>query len=128
MKADYPQFARYLVNGMIATMIHFLALRMNIDIIGIKSAGIANFIAAVFGLSASFLGARYFVFTASRGSAGAQILKFASLYGLIAFLHGAILWAWTDRYGLDYRVGFIIATGFQLMLSYFGNKKLVFQK
>ena len=46
---------------------------------------------------------------------------------MIAVGHGLILYLWTDRAGLDYRIGFLVATCFQVACSFFGNKLWVFK-
>jgi putative flippase GtrA len=119
--------ARYVVNGLAATVVHFAVLSFNLDVLGMESAGLANFIAALFGITASFIGSRYFVFRAAAGRLLPQLASFATLYALLAMAHGIILYLWTDRAGLDYRLGFLVATGFQVAVSYFGNKTIVFK-
>lgn len=121
------QFARHIANGLLATAIHFGVLSFGLLVLRMESAGLANLIAAVVGASASFLGSRYFVFRASAGSPVRQALSFAALYAVIAVLHGAILYLWTDVNGWDYRVGFILATGVQVFISYAGNMAWVFR-
>lgn len=118
---------RYVINGLVATAVHFGALTVNLHVVGIKSAGLANLIAAVLGISVSFLGSRYFVFRTGEGSMARQALAFGILYALLAIAHGAILYLWTDLNGLDYRIGFVLATCFQVAVSYVGNKTLVFK-
>jgi putative flippase GtrA len=128
--APHPraELLRFIVNGLVATAVHFGVLTLNLEVLGFESAGLANLCAAVAGISASFLGNRCFVFLGSaRQPWLPQALKFSVLYGAIALLHGAVLWLWTDRFGLDYRAGFLIATGLQVSLSYVGNKLLVFK-
>ncbi len=85
-------------------------------------------VAALFGITASFFGNRYFVFVEHTESITRQATKFGSLYAVIAVLHGVILYIWSDNFGLDYKLGFLLATGLQVILSYFSNKKLVFNK
>jgi putative flippase GtrA len=118
---------KYGTNGLVATAVHYGVLKFNLTVIGISSAGIANLIAACFGISTSFLGNRYFVFQSNDPKILSQALKFSGLYGAIALLHGFILFVWSDWFGLDYRIGFLIATFFQFVLSYIGNKKMVFK-
>jgi putative flippase GtrA len=125
---DFNEICRYVVNGVLATLIHFTVLYLNIEVLGFESAGLSNLVAAFFGISASYLGNRYFVFKRTDGSFAHQAGLFIVLYSLIALGHGLILFAWTDIYLLDYRVGFIIATVFQFLLSYTGNKVLVFRQ
>jgi putative flippase GtrA len=122
------QLIRYVINGIVATAVHFSVLTFNLKVLGMHSAGIANMLAAVVGIGTSFLGSRYFVFKKTDGSIIHQASKFVLLYALIACLHGLILYGWTDSWHFDYRLGFLIATVVQVLLSYWGNKVLVFNK
>lgn len=122
------QVLRYAINGLVATAVHFGVLQINLKLLGIPSAGLANFIAAFFGIAVSFIGSRYYVFYGHQQPILRQASKFGLLYAVIACLHGLVLYAWTDLQGWDYRVGFLIATVLQVSLSYWGNKHLVFKK
>lgn len=122
------QVARYAINGLLATAVHFGVLSFNLKVIGLPSAGVANLIAACFGIAVSFLGSRYFVFRGHSEPFIRQAAKFAGLYAAIAILHGLVLYIWSDRLLLDYRCGFLLATGLQVVLSYFGSKTMVFNK
>lgn len=113
---------------MFATLVHFSALYIGIEIIKLDSIGFSNFIAAFFGIAVSFLGNKFFVFTDSKGNLYNQAVSFMLLYFSIALMHGVILYIWSDLYRMDYRIGFIIATILQILLSYTGNKKIVFKK
>jgi putative flippase GtrA len=124
---DLSELARYILNGLVATAVHYGVLTANLQVFDIPSAGLANMIAAFFGISSSFLGNRYFVFRGHQGRPLKQARQFLLLYGLIACLHGAVLYVWTDVFSLDYRLGFLIATLLQVALSYLGNKRLVFK-
>ncbi len=121
------EIIRYTVNGLAATVVHYAVLTVNLKLLGFVSAGLANFVAAPFGITASFLGSRYYVFHNTQAPFATQIVKFGGLYGAIAVLHGTVLGLWTDWLGLDYRAGFLLATGLQFSLSYTGNKFLVFK-
>lgn len=126
--APRAELIRFIVNGLVATAVHFAVLTFNLKVLGFGSAGAANLVAAVFGITTSFLGSRFYVFAGSAQQAWLpQVVKFSGLYAVTAVLHGLVLWAWTDRLGLDYRIGFVIATGMQVSLSYLGNKFLVFK-
>ena len=127
MKRHAYELLRYIINGLAATAVHFAVLTFCLKILGIPSAGFSNIIAAMFGISASFLGSRYFVFPKTGESLAAQAIKFSGLYGIIAFIHGLVLFVWTDWIGYDYRMGFLLATAIQVSLSYFGNKFLIFR-
>lgn len=118
---------RYIVNGLFATAVHFAVLTFNLKVLGFASAGLANMLAAVFGITASFAGSRVYVFRGSQEPLFRQIYRFLLLYVSIALLHGALLYAWTDVMSLNYAAGFAIATVMQVIFSYWGNKALVFK-
>ena len=123
---DHKEIVRYIINGVIATAVHFSVLTFNMEIAQMSSAGIANFIAAIFGITVSFLGSRYYVYRNHTGTFISHAVKFSFLYATIAILHGFILYLWTDLYGLNWRIGFLVATAVQVTLSYIGNKIWVF--
>ncbi|MCZ6887065.1 MAG: GtrA family protein [Gammaproteobacteria bacterium] len=124
---DRSEVLRYGINGLVATAVHFAVLTINVDVLLIPSAALANTIAACFGVTASFIGSRYFVFRKRSGPLLRQAAQFSGLYVLIAALHGTVLFFWTDLYHLDYRTGFVLATVIQVMCSYWGNKMVVFK-
>ncbi len=121
------QSVRYFINGLAATAVHFAVLTFNLKVLGWGSAGIANLVAAVFGIAASFLGSRYFVFQRSAEPLFEQVYRFIFLYAAISMLHGALMYVWADHYHLNYVAGFIVATGMQVLCSYWGNKRIVFK-
>ena len=56
MIKDREEVQRYIVNGVVATAVHYGVLTFNISVLGFASAGFANFVAALFGIATSFLG------------------------------------------------------------------------
>ena len=127
MTASIGEVIRYGINGVVATAVHFSVLTVGLRVFEMSSAGLANLIAAVVGISVSFVGSRYFVFRRKQESLVRQAVRFGVLYALIAVLHGLVLLVWTDWQHHDYRTGFLLATVLQVTLSYFGNKFLVFR-
>jgi putative flippase GtrA len=126
MQIQTRELMRYGINGFLATLIHYAVLTINLNVFLMSSAGMANLIASVFGITFSFIGNRYFVFDKCNKKLLRQVIKFSSLYSAIAIVHGLILFLWTDWLRFDYRIGFLIATALQVSLSYVGNKKMVF--
>jgi putative flippase GtrA len=121
------QSIRYIINGLFATAVHFLVLTFNLEVLDWSSAGVANLVAAVFGISASFIGSRYYVFKGSLEPLVKQLYRFMILYAVIAILHGLLMYVWVDLYLQSYMIGFILATAMQVACSYIGNKVLVFK-
>ena len=118
---------RYIVSGVFATAVHFAVLTFNLKVLGFASAGLANLVAAVFGITTSFAGSRIYVFHGSAEPLLRQIYRFILLYVSIALLHGVLLYGWTDVLALNYIAGFAVATVMQVIFSYWGNKVLVFK-
>jgi putative flippase GtrA len=118
---------RYIINGLFATAVHYGVLTFNITFLKFESAGIANFVAALFGITISYIGNRVYVFRSRTHAIFSEMLRFLVLYLVIALCHGVVLSAWTDWQGWDYRWGFLAATCMQVCLSYCGNKILVFK-
>lgn len=121
------EFFNFVLNGIVAAVVHFFVLIINIEILNFQSAGLANFIAAIFGLSVSFFGNRYFVFRMHNEHLMKQAIKFVILYLLVACCHGSALYIWTDIYALKYVYGFFLISFIAVFFSYFGNKLMVFK-
>ena len=126
MDPRIAELGRFVINGVVATLVHYSVLTFNLRVLDIPSAGLANFFAAWFGIAASFIGSRIFVFRRNQSPWLPQALRFLALYASIACLHGLLLFVWTDTFHLNYTAGFAVATVLQTGLSYLGNKLLVF--
>jgi putative flippase GtrA len=122
------ELLRYVGNGVLATGVHYLVLFVGIEYIKFRSAGVANLFASTFGISASFIGNRYFVFKNTNEKVFIQAFKFIGLYTAIGFIHGFTLFIWSDLYKKDYKFGFIIAVTIQFILGYIASKKFIFNK
>ncbi|WP_251285275.1 GtrA family protein, partial [Enterobacter hormaechei] len=79
-----------------ATAVHYGVLHFNIEVLHIPLAAVANAIAAVFGITVSFLGSRYFVFHGRQGSLARQGSLFLLIYTVIAVLHALVMYVWAD--------------------------------
>jgi putative flippase GtrA len=128
MKLKIKEVLRYVLNGAVATGFHYLVLYSCIEIFNFSSIGFANFCASLVGISFSFVGNRYFVFRKYNQRIVPQFIKFISLYSLVAFLHGAFLYIWSDVLLNNYNYGFAIAVAIQFLLGYYSSKYFVFKK
>lgn len=120
--------ARFVANGLFATAVHFGVLSFNVECAQMRSAGMANLIASVVGIGASFLGNRHFVFHATTPPFPAQAARFVALYGALAVINGLLMHLWAGVLGWDYRAGFLLAVCVQTILAYLGNRTLVFRR
>jgi len=126
-RVSVVRLLRYVLNGLIATGVHYAVLSLLVGPMGLRLVGLANLAAAVSGTVASFLGNRRYVFKATAGSLRYQVQNFVLLYGVLAVIHSACMYVWSDHLGRDYQTGFIAATALQFLLSYIANSHLVFK-
>lgn len=119
---------RYAINGIFATALHYAVLFLCIEYFQLSSIGLSNLFASLFGISISFLGNRFFVFQSKDDNFSHQATKFVFLYIIIAFIHGFILYIWSDIYNLNYNIGFVIAVLVQFFLGYLSSLYLVFNR
>ena len=126
-RASVLRLMRYVLNGLLATGVHYLTLSVMIGPLGVRPVGLANLVAAITGTAASFAGNRQFVFNVVASPVKRQALHFAALYAVLALVHSACMYVWCDMLKNDYQLGFVLATGLQFFLSYFFNNKLVFK-
>ena len=117
---------RYLVNGVVATLVHYLVLRTAIDGFEIESAGLANLLGSTAGIATSYAGNRHFVYRQTQAPILAQGTRFVLLYAALALMHGGVMFLWTDWLGLNYQLGFLLTVAIQVVVGYLGNKHLVF--
>ncbi len=100
------EVVRFVVNGVFATGVHFSVLTFALEVMHIPLAAAANAIAAIFGITVSFLGNRYFVFRNHTETIFTQATRFTGVYVTIAFLHAGVLLVLTDWLKIDFRIGF----------------------
>ncbi|UZF91304.1 GtrA family protein [Bosea sp. NBC_00550] len=117
---------RFVANGLFATAVHYLALRSLVEFGGVASIGLANGLAAVVGISVSYLGNKMFVFRSADTVSG-TLPKFLVIYAAVALLHFGFLTLWSDIWHLDYTLGFLLATAASTVLSFLANRYFVFR-
>lgn len=125
---ERARLVRFVLNGLVASAVHAGVLYVLYEVAHLPSAAVCSLVAACAGITASFIGNRTFVFDASDHPVLDQVVRFGGLYASIALLHTALLWWWTDLQGFDYRIGFVLALGLQVVLSFLGNSKFVFTR
>jgi len=126
-RAAAARLLRYVLNGLLATGVHYLVLSVLINSLAVRPIGLANLVAAITGTAASFVGNRRFVFKTVNAPVQKQAIHFALLYAILAVIHSACMYLWCDILNRDYQVGFLLATGLQFLLSYIFNSRLVFR-
>lgn len=127
MGEEAGRIARFILNGLFATAVHFGVLAGLIEGAGLGSAAIANALAAVCGIAVSYAGNRTFVLR-SRAPHRRAGTRFLACYTAVVSLHGGAMALWADIGGLDYRIGFLLFTGLAAVLTYLLNRFFVFSE
>ena len=104
------EFARYLINGFVATFVHYASLNVAIYALGDKNLIEINTLAAFLGILVSFIGSRYFVFKKYNQSVFFQLVKFFIFYIFLSILHSGVMYIFVYLFYFDYRLAFIPAT------------------
>lgn len=126
--SESGRILRFLCVGAAAALVHFAVMATLVEAVGMRPVALAATFAAIAGVSASFVGNRHFVFSPAPAPWCTQAWRFTLLYTGTSLLHAAVLYLWTDLGGQDYRLGFLLATSLQAVLSYIGNRTLVFAR
>ena len=117
---------RFVINGFQATLVHYCALEFNLHVLNWQSIGVASLFASIFGITSLFLGCRHFVFGYEKNIT-LQFIQFVGVYGALCLIHAIFLLIWTDLGGYNYKIGFLIATAFQMAITYLCNQDKVFR-
>lgn len=126
-KITIKETAKFIINGLIATSVHFLFLLAFSSFTNFNY-GLSNFCACIFGSTSSFIGNKYFVFISNNmDHASLQLIKFILLYLLLSSIHGFALYFWSDVYNYNFILGFVAITLFNTILSYLINKFMIFK-
>ena len=120
------RIVRFGIAGAIATAVHYAVLTGLLEGAGMRSAALANAIAAVCGITVSYFGNRRFVLR-SRTPHRLATPRFLAAYGFVIGVHGGLMALWADWAGLSYSVGFVIFTAISAIVTYLANREYVFQ-
>lgn len=121
------EIVKYSIAGGMATLVHFCVLVILIEFTIVKSTGVANFLASFFGITISYLGNKFWVFSKTQKKITLEITQFYFSYISIAIIHACFLSIWSDFFKLNYIIGFIFAVAIQFIFGYLTNKLLVFK-
>jgi len=121
------QVFKFIINGLIATFVHYMVLYFNMEVIRMTSATLANLIGASFGITVSFFGNRNFVFLSKNKAVHFQAMGFITLQSILIAIQSIILFIWVDLYDHNYQIVFIFAVGISTVLSYTANKLIIFR-
>lgn len=127
MREEAGRVLRFVLNGLVATAVHYGVLAGLIEGAGMASAAIANALAAVCGIAVSYAGNRHFVLR-SRAPHSRAGPRFLCSYAAVVLLHGGAMALWADIGALDYRIGFLLFTGVAAVLTYLLNRFFVFRE
>ena len=117
---------RFAINGLVATAVNYLVMRLLMHLLGEGHAGVSALVASVVGTIASFLGNRFFVFH-SHNPFWPDLLHFKVLYLALALTQAVFMGWWVDGQGWDHHIGFVLITAINVGLSYVGNRFFVFR-
>lgn len=120
------QFLRFLIVGITATGAHYAVLKLTISYAQPTYSASANICASIVGISIAFIGNRTFTFRSS-GIVTQEIRAFIILYIVAALVHTGVIFLLADWGSVSVNIAFLVATTVQILLTFLGNKHLVFK-
>jgi putative flippase GtrA len=122
------EFLKFLIAGVISTLVHYAAFWTLLNIAGVTPVGLANAIASILGILSAFLLNKIFVFQVKRNATPRMILSFLLVYSSVPILHFIVTFILSDTLGLHYNIGFIGALCVQIPTTFLGNKYMTFKE
>lgn len=121
------QVILFILNGGMATVVHFSVLFLLIELFHVPSLVWANLTAGAVAITCSFMGNKYIVFNSHNEVMLHQLLKFVLVYICALFFHTFAIYELSSVYGIDYRVAFVVASFLVIMFTFLSNKLMVFK-
>lgn len=119
------QIGRFAIVGAVATAVHYLIMVALVEI-GHLAPVLATTIGYGFGIVVSYILNRRFTFEARGTPVARSFAKFVVLYGVGAFLNGAIV-VTLIALGAHYLLAQVAATGLVLIWNFLGARYVVFR-
>ena len=107
---------RFVMSGIISTLIHFSFLFILVEILSIFSVGLSSFILN-----------NFFVFRKSFKGIMKTYLKFVLSNIFVIFATSFLFVIWSDLLSYDYRMGFIFIYGLIAIFNFYFYKNLIFK-
>lgn len=123
---EINQKIKFIISGVVSTLIHFLFLLIGVEIIKISLISISNLFASFFGLSSSFILNRYFVFRKFNKDILITYIQFMFANTLTIIVTSLLFLLWSDILGWDYRIGFLLIYLFIAIINFYLYKKIIF--
>jgi len=118
---------RFLFIGGISTIIHVLALVIQMEVFSMQYASVANFIAALIALVFAYFGNLFLVFKVEPKVLKRSIVKFLFTYICIMLIHLIIPLLVADILGYYYMIALGLALIIHIPFSFLMNKLWVFK-
>ena len=117
-------FARYLVSGTMATLLHLGVLTMLVELWSIH-ATLATTIGFLAASVLNYLMQYYWTF----GSGGAHMIRFSrycTVTGITMGINSGVFWVLNEGVGMPYLISQIVTTGLIVILNYEANRRFTF--
>ena len=117
-------FARYIVSGSLATLLHLGVLIVLVEIWSIH-ATVATTLGFVLGSILNYLLQYYWAFGTS-GSHSDRIARYGVVTTITMAINSGIFWVLNEKVGIPYLLAQIAVTGVVVVLNYEANRRFTF--
>ena len=112
--------------GVVATLVHYLAILALVDVLGWLRPTPATVIGSALGIATSYLGNHRAVFNV-RGAHHRYGPRFVFVYLTVMGIHASLMFVSTEVWALAYEWGFVGATVLSAATTFVANRYLVFR-
>jgi len=122
----FNQVSRFAAVGVVATLVHYLVIVLLVDLLHWVGPTPATVAGSVFGIATAYFGNAHFVFEIEERRHAVYVPRFVVIYLSVMAIHAGMMYLFADRMGLQYTVGFVVATAFSAITTFLANRYLVF--
>ena len=117
---------RFVLVGIIATLVHYLVILCLVDLLSLLEPTPATVVGSVFGIATAYIGNYHYVFGVDDKRHHHYLPRFVITYLIVMIIHASVMYLFAEILLLPYELGFITATALSAMTTFMANNLIVF--
>ena len=118
--------ARFVLVGLVATLVHYLVILCLVDLLSLLEPTPATVVGSVFGIATAYVGNYHYVFGVDDKRHHHYVPRFVITYLIVMSIHASVMYLFVEILLLPYELGFITATALSAMTTFVANNLIVF--
>jgi putative flippase GtrA len=118
--------ARFVLVGLVATLVHYLVILCLVDLLNLLDPTPATVVGSVFGIATAYVGNYHYVFGVDDNRHDHYVPRFVITYLIVMTIHASVMYLFVELLLLPYELGFITATALSAITTFAANNLVVF--